>query len=126
MTIIPNFILKRMYVPGSLRIVPEGMAFDIINSLGPGILTRINSVKVGDIVFHAHQILFKLEDKLIQAAEISEQNPAVFFMNQSITCILKGEPLSYGQHTITMDLLSKEAGKVIISVQDHLSAEQAC
>jgi hypothetical protein len=123
MTVIPNFIIKRLYVPGSLRFVPEGVAFDMNNKIGPGILTRINSVKLNDIEFLANEIMLKIEDKLIQAAEISENNPAICFLNQTVTCILKGKPVSTGNHTITLDLLSKEAGKIVISIQDKLVPE---
>lgn len=124
MTVIPNFIVKRLYVAGSLRLVPEGVAFDINNSIGPGILTRINSIKIGAFEYFANEILLKLEDKLIQAAEISENNPVMFFLNQKLTCILKGKsPVDSGTHTITLDLLSKEAGKIVISIQDRLVAD---
>jgi hypothetical protein len=123
MTVIPNFIVKRLYVTGSLRLVPEGIAFDIRNSIGPGILTRINSIKLGGMEFLANEIFLKIEDKLIRAAEISESNPVVFFLNQTVTCIMQGKPAAFGPQTITLDLLSKEAGKIVISIQDQLVPE---
>lgn len=123
MTVIPNFIVKRLYVPGSLRFVPEGIAFDMNNKIGPGILTKVNSVKLNDIEFLASEIMIKIEDKLMQAAEISETNPAICFLNQTVTCILKGKPVDTGNFTITLDLLSKEAGKIVFSIQDKLVTE---
>ena len=125
MTVIPNFILKKLYVAGSLRLVPEGVAFDITNPLGPGILTRINAIKLNDVEYLAHQIVLKLEDKFIHAAEISENNPVTLFLNQSATCILRGAELAVGKHIITVDLLSKEAGKVTLSIHDQVSPEPA-
>jgi hypothetical protein len=122
MVVIPKFILKRLYVQGSLRKVPEGVAFDIKNSVGPGILTRINRIRLNDIEYKAQQILFKLEDRLLQAVEISEDNPVIVFLNQKITCILQEASLACGNHTITVDLHSREAGQVVLTVQDSPGA----
>ena len=137
MVVIPQFILKRMYRAGSLRLIPEGLAFDIVNLLGPGILTQINRICVGPLEFMAEQIQVKLvaagqeaEAKWIQATEISDKNPAVFFLNQTATCVMKldaeiqhlVEQMQHNTaHTITLDLSSKEVGKVVISVQDRLA-----
>ncbi|MBY0403325.1 MAG: hypothetical protein K2X66_05470 [Cyanobacteria bacterium] len=126
MTVIPNFIVKKLYVTGSLRFVPEGIAFDLSNKIGPGILTKINSIKLSDVEFLANQICLKLEDKLIQAVEVSENNPVTCFLNQTVTCILQGNSsFTPGNHTITLDLFSKEAGKIVISIQDKLVGEPA-
>lgn len=118
MSIIPKFLLKRVYVSGSLRETSEGIAFDLFNSIGPGILTRLNTIKLNDHVFSPQEILLKIEDKIFKGNEISEKNPAIFFHNQKTTCILIGAQLAQGLHTITVDLLSREAGKIVVSIQD--------
>lgn len=119
MSFIPKFLLKRVYISGSLRQTADGIAFDLINSIGPGILTRLNNVKLNDHVFSPQEILLKIEDKIFKASEISESNPAIFFHQQKSTCIILGAKLAQGLHTITVDLFSREAGKVVVSVQDH-------
>lgn len=118
MSIIPKFLLKRVYVSGSLRETSEGIAFDLFNSIGPGILTRLNAIKLNDSEFSPQDILLKMGDKIFKANEISENNPAIFFHNQKTTCIILGAKLAQGLHTITVDLLSREAGKVVVTVQD--------
>jgi hypothetical protein len=119
MSFIPKFLLKRVYVPGSLRETSEGIAFDLFNSIGPGILTQLNKIILNDSEFSPQQILLKIEDKIFKGHEISDKNPAIFFHNQKTTCILMGAKLAKGFHTITVDLFSREAGKVIVSVEDH-------
>lgn len=118
MSIIPKFLLKRVYVSGSLRETADGIAFDLFNSIGPGILTRLNAIKINDLEFSPQDILLKIGDKIFPAHEISENNPAIFFHNQKSTCILIGAKLKDGLHTITVDLLSREAGKVVVTIQD--------
>jgi hypothetical protein len=119
MSIIPKFLLKRIYVSGSLRETSEGIAFDLVNSIGPGILTRLNNIKLNDKVFSPQEILIKIGDKIFKGSEITENNPAIFFHNQKSTCIIMGAKLAQGLHTITVDLLSREAGKVVVTVQDN-------
>jgi hypothetical protein len=36
MVAVPSFLLKRLYVKGSLKNTPEGFQFDLKNSLGSG------------------------------------------------------------------------------------------
>ncbi len=119
MSIIPKFLLKRIYVSGSLRETGEGIAFDLFNSIGPGILTSLNQIKLNDSEFSPQQILLKMGDKIFAGHEISESNPAIFFHNQKTTCILLGARLAEGLHTITVDLFSREAGKVVVTIQDN-------
>jgi hypothetical protein len=118
MSIIPKFLLKRIYVSGSLRETSEGIAFDLFNSIGPGIINRLNQIKLNDYEFSPQDILLKIGDKMFQAHEINENNPAIFFHNQKTTCIIIGAKLAEGLHTITVDLLSREAGKVVVTIQD--------
>jgi hypothetical protein len=118
MSIIPKFLLKRVYVSGSLREIEDGVAFDLLNSIGPGILTRLNSIMLNDEPFSPKDILLKIGDTIFKGHEISDSNPAVFFHNQKTTCVLLGAKLAQGLHTIKVDLLSREAGKVVVSIQD--------
>ncbi len=119
MSIIPKFLLKRVYVSGSLRETTDGVAFDLFNSIGPGILTRLNNIKLNDHSFSPQQILLKIGDKIFHGHEISDSNPAIFFHNQKTTCIILGAKLAQGLHTITVDLFSREAGKVVVTIQDN-------
>ena len=121
MTVIPNFILKRMYRSGSLRRLPEGVGFDIANTLGPGQISKLNSITMNGTVYPATQISLLMGDDVLAGNSISEENPATFFLNQVITCRLHQADLPTGKYEITLDLVSKEAGKVTLTVQDQLS-----
>lgn len=122
MTVIPNFILKRMYKSGSLRQTADGVAFEIINNLGPGLITKINVIQLNDMLFSADTIVLEVGVQRLSADKISEENPATFFLNQSITCLIRNQSLPPGQYKLTLDLISKEAGRVTLSVDDTLAA----
>ena len=46
MPAIPNFVLKRLYVKGSLANTPDGCELQLRNFVGSGTLTRLLSVDV--------------------------------------------------------------------------------
>lgn len=122
MTVIPNFILKRMYRSGSLRQVPEGAAFDIVNNLGPGQISKVNGISLNGTQYTPEQIMLRVNDELVPASTITEENPATFFLNQTITCIIHAPDVQPGRYEIVLDLISREAGKVTLSVEDQLAA----
>jgi hypothetical protein len=121
MTVIPNFILKRMYKVGSLRRLPEGVGFDIINNLGPGQISLVQSISLNETVYLPEQIFLVVNGESMPGTSISEENPATFFLNQVITCVIKDTNLPQGSYHLSLNLVSREAGKVSLSVQDILN-----
>jgi hypothetical protein len=122
MTVIPNFILKRMYKQNSLRRLSDGVGFDIINNLGPGQISQINSISLNGVSYGPEQVILLVNDDHVPAENITEDTPATFFLNQVITCMVRNADIPDGTYEITLDLISREAGKVTITVKDTLSA----
>ena len=120
MTIIPNFILKRMYREGSFRRLADGVGFDIVNNLGPGQLSKINGITLNGVTYSADQIALVWNEERLPAASITEAEPATFFLNQVITCVILDESLAEGAYQIILDIVSREAGKVTLTVKDTL------
>jgi hypothetical protein len=121
MTVIPNFILKRMYRDGSLRRLDGGVGFDIINNLGPGQISKLNSVTLNGKVYTAAQLTLLINDEIVKGESITEENPATFFLNQIITCVIRDSSVPEGKYELTLDLVSREAGKVSLTVKDTLA-----
>ena len=122
MTVIPNFLLKRMYAKGSLRLVPEGVAFDITNNLGTGLISKLNSISFNGLTFLSKDVILRVEGLEIPGEAVTEENPAHFNLNQTVTCIVR-TVLDPGTYDMAMDLVSKEAGRVTLSVQDQLHGQ---
>jgi hypothetical protein len=121
MTIIPNFILKQLYVAGSLRTLPEGVAFDFKNTIGPGKLSRIIRIMLDEHEFTPDKILMKVDGRDLPADNINEQNPVAFFLDQVITVVLKDAAFPPREYKIVMDLVSLEAGKISFNIKDRLA-----
>ena len=125
MVIIPKILLKKIYVAGSLRQTAEGIAFDFINAVGPGILTKLNKIMLNETEFTPEKIVLKVGDVSFPGDQISETNPATVAHNQIATCIIRGASLAEGLHKITLDLLSREVGKIVFSVEDSYQGDPA-
>ncbi len=121
MNILPEFILKRVYQKGSLRETNEGIAFDLKNIIGPGIVTGINYVKINDDMYNSSMIKIIKSGVAIVAESISADNPMCFKMNDEITCVIQScLELQEGLNKIIVELISKDVGKVSVTLSDNL------
>lgn len=123
MTIIPNFLLKKIYKKGSLREIEEGIAFDLKNILGPGLITGINFVKINDKIYNSSVIQIIKSGAETIAEQVSSENPLLIKLNEEITCVMKsGLKLKEGINDIIVELTSYDVGKVQVKLSDTTGA----
>jgi hypothetical protein len=121
LSIIPDFLLKRIYRKGSLRETAQGIAFDLKNILGPGIITEINFVKINDEVYSSTVIKIISSTDSTTAEEINNENPLLIKLNQEITCLLDGaKGLQEGLNKIIVELVSRDVGRVQVTLTDTI------
>ena len=120
MSIIPEFLIKRVYKKGSLKQTEDGVCFDLKNVLGPGFISGFSFIKINDETFNPEKVKFLTQGVEIKAENISEENPIGFRLGQEGTLILKGAKcLKDGINQIIIELINPEAGKVKLSLTDH-------
>lgn len=123
MSIIPEFLIKRVYKKGSLKQTDDGVCFDLKNVLGPGFISGFNFIKINDSTFEADKVKFITQGAEIFAETVSEENPICFRLGQEGTLLLKGAKcLKEGINQIIIELMNPEAGKVQFSLSDHFQA----
>lgn len=123
MSIIPDFLMKRVYQKGSLKQTEEGVCFNLKNVLGPGFISGFSCVKINDAVFGADKVKFITQGTEISAENVNEENPLGFRLGQEGTLILKGAKcLRDGINQIIIELMNPEAGKVKLSLTDDFQA----
>jgi len=123
MSIIPDFLMKRVYKKGSLKQTEDGVCFDLKNVLGPGFISGFSFVKLNDAVFEADKVKFVTQGSEIPAEAVSEENPIGFRLGQEGTLILQGAKcLKDGINQIIIELMNPEAGKVKLSLSDNFQA----
>lgn len=121
MTIIPNFLLKKIYRSGSLRETAEGIAFDLKNILGPGIITGISFIKINDMIYNSSVIKIITSGAATLAEHITPDTPLFFRLNQEGTCLLEGaRGLQDGINKIIVELISRDIGKVQVTLTDTI------
>jgi hypothetical protein len=117
---IPVFLLRKLYVKGSLQNVDDGFSFRIKNSLSPGTATAIHPVKVDGVEYPLGAVMVKSDDGQIGAADVNESKPFPIKIGVEITLHVKGDKLSEGEHTIDISLVTKETGKLAFDVKDTI------
>ncbi len=123
MSIIPEFLMKRVYKKGSLKQTEDGVCFDLKNVLGPGFISGFSFVKINDAIFEADKVKFLTQGSEIPAEAVSEENPIGFRLGQEGTLILQGAKcLRDGINQIIIELMNPEAGKVKLFLSDNFQA----
>lgn len=123
MSIIPEFLIKRVYKKGSLQQTEEGVCFELKNVLGPGFISGFNFVKINDATFGADKVKFITQGTEISAETVSEETPIGFRLGQEGTLLLQGAKcLKDGINQIIIELMNPEAGKVKLSLTDNFQA----
>ena len=117
---IPAFLLRKLYVKGSLENSDDGFSFKLKNSLSPGTTVGVTPIKVDDIEYALDVTTIKTADVNISAAEVSEENSFPIQVGVEILIEIKGDALSEGEHKIDIGLQTKEAGNLTFDVKDTI------
>ncbi|MFZ1474522.1 MAG: hypothetical protein WAV79_16495, partial [Anaerolineae bacterium] len=56
---VPSFILRQLYVKGSLRVTDQGFAFEIANKLGSGYSREMRPVMLDGVAFPLERTFFR-------------------------------------------------------------------
>lgn len=123
MSIIPEFLMKRIYQKGSLDQTDEGICFKLKNVLGPGFISGLGFVKINESTFSAEKVKFVTQGTEIFADKVTEENPLGFRLGQEGTLILQGaQCLKDGINHIIIELINPEAGMVKLNLTDNFNA----
>jgi alpha-galactosidase len=117
--VIPGFILRRLYVPGSLRSTENGFEFSIRNSIAPATVTRVNRFEVDGGERDLDPLSISLPDgTIVQARSITERSPLRLPEGLTITMVLRGVSLDQGEHRFKVCLRTAEVGNLEIGFSD--------
>lgn len=121
MSSIPVFLLKKLYVKGSLRNVVGGFEMVIQNTIAPGTIVGMLPVVVDGKEYPLEQTTVVVADGTkLTSADVSAQSPLKFGVGQKVTIQVKAGPLSSGLHKLVLSPKTKEAGTLKIPVDDTI------
>ncbi|MGY5854365.1 MAG: hydroxymethylglutaryl-CoA reductase [Candidatus Thorarchaeota archaeon] len=117
---IPAFLLRKLYVKGSLENVEDGFVFKLKNPLSPGTAVSMEPLKVGETEYSLDALTIKTEGDEVKASGISESNPVPIKVGVEMLLHVAGEPLPEGEHKIFISLKTKEAGVLAFDFTDAI------
>jgi hydroxymethylglutaryl-CoA reductase (NADPH) len=122
MPAIPAFMLKKLYLKGSLKNVAEGFEFQIKNTLAPGTITALLPIEVDGKAFPAADTFISRGEEKIAASAITKEKPTSFGINTTVTMMVKGATLAPGSHTLGIGVVTKEAGELKWDISDTVAS----
>ncbi len=102
MVSVPGFLLRKLYVKGSLKNTDTGFQFQLRNSLGSGYAHKMMPLQVDDKVLDITTCFFWQNQKLQCFDQVSESNTFTLAMNSDITIQVDNLDLDTNPHKITM------------------------
>ena len=122
MPAIPPFVLKKLYVKGSLRTEEDGFALDLKNVIAPGTITAFTGLDVdGQVIDPAQVTLVSPNRSPRSIDEISAQAPLLFPVGATVTLHVTGQRLEPGPHELVIHVVVQEVGPLDIPVSDTLA-----
>jgi hydroxymethylglutaryl-CoA reductase (NADPH) len=122
MPAVPSFMLKKLYVRGSLKNAAAGFELTLKNILAPGTIIGLNSLKVDGREVALENIRVRSGGGTdVAATAITTQSPVAFPLNATATIQVAGEPLAPGPHDILIAVNTKEVGVLEIPVADSIA-----
>lgn len=99
---VPAFLLRRLYVKGSLSATKDGFTFQLRNRLGSGYARRLKPLTLDGAELDTAVTTFEIEGKQMRFDAVSEQTPFTLAMNKTTTITYSGGSLASGPHKIGM------------------------
>jgi hypothetical protein len=117
---VPAFLLRRLYVKGSLRNENGGFAFDLKNSLGSGYAERVLPLLIDGEQVAPERATFTVDGDATGFADVSAERPMTLGLNRLVTVTVGGQPLAAGKHTIEIGFVVTGMGEMKFDVTDAI------
>ena len=120
MPAVPAFILRRLYVKGSLANTAAGWQFQLRNSLGSGYARQLLPLTLDEAEVPLESAGFDLDGKLTGFHEVDESNTFGLPMNKVIVISVAGAQLEPGAHKVGMSFVVPGFGKIGFDFTDEV------
>ena len=120
-TMIPAFLLKKLYVKGSFKNTANGFQLALRNTLAPGTLVGVGAIQLDGRDISRDKILIAIDDGTpVRASDVSLDAPRAFPLNVTVTFRVEDQPLAPGAHRVHISVNTKEAGELKIDAEDSI------
>ena len=123
MVSVPGFLLRRLYVKGSLKNAVGGFEFELRNNLGSGYSQKVWPLKVDGEELQASGSYFIVDGKETSFVDVSPDSTFSLEVNKTITIWTDGVVLDPGVHTIEMGFDVPGLGTMKFDFTDEVGDE---
>lgn len=104
MVTVPGFLLRQLYVKGSLRNTEEGFAFALRNRLGSGYARRMLPLRVDGEEVPLSACAFRVEggEEEVPFEAVTPERPFTLALNRTVEVRVRGRRLEPGAHRVEM------------------------
>ena len=120
---VPSFLLRRLYVKGSLRNVHGGFALDLMNSLGSGYAEQVLPVSLDGEGLPLDAASFTVDGETLRFADVSAERTMTLALNKTVTITVGGRTLADGKHRVGMGFVVTGMGEMQFDVTDAIGDE---
>ena len=115
---VPGFLLRRLYLRGSLRRTGDGFQLELKNTLGSGYARRLLPLQVNGAEIPLADCFFEVDGERHAFADVTPESPFSLALNR--TSILGGEGVSLpeGVVEVTIGFEVQGLGELSFSVKD--------
>jgi len=100
MVTVPSFILRRLYVKGSLRSTEEGIEFQLRNRLGAGYARQMLPLTIDGKEIPLHHCAFLVDGQKAPFSNVSPENTFTLALNKVTTVTAASVRLTKKPHKI--------------------------
>jgi len=119
MVSVPGFLLKRLYVKGSLRATADGFEFDAANQLGSGYARQMLPVTLDGRQFALAEAYFRrAEGQDIRFCDVSAEQPFTLEVGRGLVIGVHGAALEPGPHKVGLGFVVQGIGPLSFEVSD--------
>ena len=118
---VPAFLLRRLYVKGSLRNENGGFAFDLKNSLGSGYAESVLPLTINGDEVPRESATFFVDGEGMRFDEVSSDHPMTLGMNKVVTVTVEGRTLDPGKYNIGIGFIVTGMGEMAFDVTDAIA-----
>ena len=99
---IPPFLLRRLYLKGSLVATSKGFEFQIRNKLGSGYARALLPLTLDGVELDMGSTTFEIDGQVVSFDAVSNDMPFTLAMNKTTTIAYVGGSVAEGDHKIGM------------------------
>lgn len=118
---VPAFLLRRLYVKGSLRNTADGFEFRIHNRLGSGYAEALLPLKVDGQEVPLGDASFSVDGESVPFEAVSAERPFSLGMDLDAAMQVHGRTLAPGEHTISIGFVVVGLGQMEFDVSDEVA-----